>query len=217
MRKIFERYRAALLDGTFGISLSRGDRGEDLDGKLFYAPDGTLRFSDVDYACQNRADWGVMWHLTRLEFFALSAARGEQGYERSIALLDSWLRLDPRNPNWWYNEIGMPMELGVSAILLWDALDEGRREAVLSLLARGIIDADTSTHKGKLTGANLLWFAASTLRYAILKNDPEMMILAVSRAAAETEPGLEGLQDDGSFFQHGRRLYSGGLRSVVRL
>ena len=216
MRKIFERYRAALLDGTFGISHSRGDRGEDLDGKLFYAPDGTLRFSDVDYACQNRADWGVMWHLTRLEFFALSAARGEEGYERSIALLDTWLRLDPRNPNWWYNEIGMPMELGVSAILLWDALDGRRREAVLSLLARGIIDADTSTHKGKLTGANLLWFAASTLRYAILKNDPEMMNLAVSRAAAETEPGLEGLQDDGSFFQHGRRLYSGGYgRSFV--
>lgn len=215
MREILKAYKDALLDGTFGISLSRGDRGEDLDGKLFYDADGSLRFSDVDYACQNRADWGAMWHLTRLELFALSAARGGESYDRPIALLDTWLKLDPRNPNWWYNEIGMPMELGISAILLWDVLDSARREAVLSLLSRGII-VKGSAHTGHMTGANLLWFAASTLRYAILKNDPEMMALAVSRAAAETEPSLEGLQDDGSFFQHGRRLYSGGYgRSFV--
>lgn len=216
MREILGRYRAALLDGTFSLGRMRGDSAENLDELLFTASDGSLRFSDVNYECQNRADWNTLWHLSRLAHFALAAAKGEESYDRSIALLDTWLALDPRNPNWWYNEIGMPGELGAVAILLWDALDENRRAAVLKLLARGIIDVDGSSHKGKLTGANLLWFAASTLRYALLSGDPSMMELAVSRAAAETEPGIEGLQSDGSFFQHGRRLYSGGYgRSFV--
>ena len=216
MQKILDRYKAALLDGTFRITPSRGDAFRSDHASFIRGDDGLLRFSDVDYGCQSRADWKTLWHLSRLECLALAAARGEESFDRSIDLLDTWLSLDPHNPNWWYNEIGMPMELGISAILLWDALDGARREAVLRLLSRGIIDADGSSHKGKLTGANLLWFAASTLRYALLSGDPAYMELAVSRAAAETEPGVEGLQSDGSFFQHGRRLYSGGYgRSFV--
>ena len=78
MREILCRYREALLDGTFSLGRMRGDRAENLHELLFAAPDGSLRFSDVNYECQNRADWNTLWHLSRLTYFALAAAKGEE-------------------------------------------------------------------------------------------------------------------------------------------
>ena len=65
----------------------------------------------------------------------------------------------------------------------------------------------------KWTGANLIWGASNTIKHAILIEDGALLCQAVERAAKELEiarDGQEGIPPDGSFYQHGPRLYSGG-------
>ncbi|MCQ2414197.1 MAG: hypothetical protein MJ082_05330, partial [Clostridia bacterium] len=82
-------------------------------------------------------------------------------------------------------------------------------DALIERAGRGTFDLSPQLMK-RWTGANLLWFAATTVRKGILLDSPEILKLAVDRAAEEIDFLDEGLQKDGSFYQHGHRLYSLG-------
>jgi chondroitin AC lyase len=130
--------------------------------------------------------------------------------KRMIGALKYWLDHDYTNPNWWHNEIGMPLGIGNITILLYPLLNADTVSRAAELVGRGSM-ATLPAISQSWTGANLIWGALNTVRHALLTGDSELLRRAVTRASAEiTEGAAEGIQLDRSFFQHGPRLYAGG-------
>lgn len=173
-------------------------------------PDGS--WGGVDYGAKDRAIWPPMAHLGRLAELARAFESGRvpepdraavaQAFVRGF---DFWVARDPTSANWWYNEIGAPLELYRLMLLAEPLLTDGRRERGCALLARA---------KLAMTGQNLLWLAESVIGRACLQRDPELLAEAYRRIQDEvvvTEK--EGVQPDYSFHQHGAQLYNGGYGS----
>ena len=176
--------------------------------------DGTLCWGDIDYADQTRSGWQAQKHYVRL----LQILK-ENGRERLVqdtvyaetlrAVLRYWLVHDFTNPNWWHNDIGMPRNLSDLGLMMGDVLSPEEKEGVTKLVGRGSM-ATRDDIAEKWTGANLIWGAMNTIKHALLLGDEALLRRGVDRAAQELCVGEEGIQEDGSFFQHGPRLYSGG-------
>lgn len=170
-------------------------------------PDGT--WADIDYDDKNRSSWSVPAHLSRVAALARayrapgSTLQGDRDVlEAALDGLDGWLRLDPRNPNWWWNQIGVPKSLLPILLLLDEELSDSQREAGLKILRRAQIG---------MTGQNLVWVTAITAGRGLLENDTELIAKAYERIAEEISVGMgEGIQPDFSFHQHGPCLYNHG-------
>ena len=178
------------------------------------APD-TFCWGDLDYTDKTRSFWQPAQHYARMQTilkgFGEERLHRDPDYaKRMIGALQYWLDHDYTNPNWWHNEIGMPLGIGNITILLYPLLDDETVTRAAELVGRGSM-ATLPAISQSWTGANLIWGALNTVRHALLTGDSDLLRRAVTRAAAEiTEGGAEGIQRDRSFFQHGPRLYSGG-------
>lgn len=214
-----QRFATCLTDGTFK-GYARKDPLETAALPSMTFPGGypgTLRFRDVDYTSEERAAWVTSRHLNRALLLAVEYRKNPtpELREMTLALLSEWLHADYRNPNWWHNKIGVPRTLGAIFLLLREEMTEEMRESAFAILSRGSFGARPELIS-RWTGANLIWFSGITIIDALLRSDAVLLRQAVSVAAGETGVGDEGLQSDGSFFQHGHRLYSGGYgRSYV--
>ncbi len=170
-------------------------------------PDGI--WADIDYLNQSRSAWPAPAHLSRVEILARAyrasadPGHGERGVlAAALQGLDGWLRLDPQNPNWWWNQIGVPRALLPVLLLLDDELSTAQRAGGLKILRRASIG---------MTGQNLVWVAEITAGRGLLERDADLVATAYRRIADEIRVGLgEGIQPDFSFHQHGPCLYSHG-------
>ncbi len=182
---------------------------------------GTYFWTDIDYKDASSSVWGSFDHYYRMQTIAagLSEAYFRENPEaltRLTGALAYWVETDPHNPNWWYNDIGVPDAIGNTVILLYDLLPAELRTRATKIVARGSM-ATREDIAAKWTGTNLLWGTMNTLRHALLTEDAELLCAAVKRTEQELTVGVgEGIQTDGSFFQHGPRLYSCGYgRSFI--
>ncbi len=170
-------------------------------------PDGT--WGDIDYTNESRSAWPIPAHLSRVGILARAcrapkSALHEDSEVLAAALkgLDGWLRLDPQNPNWWWNEIGVPRSLLPILLLLDTELSDSQREGGLKIIRRAKIG---------MTGQNLVWVTEVTAGRGLLEHDLELVVKAYQRIADEIRVSMgEGIQPDSSFHQHGPCLYSHG-------
>lgn len=172
--------------------------------------DGT--WPDVDYQDRRRSQWPVGQHLARALLVAkaarLSAAAGAPDdalAARSLTAVNWWLDHDLQNPNWWWNQIGVPQQLGETLLVLGPA-------APRATVARGIAVQKRSVWTS-WTGQNLVWGTGIQVVRGLLEGDPEVVAQAYARMYDEVRiapPGKEGIQTDFSFHQHGAQFYSGG-------
>jgi len=177
--------------------------------KIARGLDGEGRWADVDYENRSRSSWKTFEHLRRLwEIVRARSTPGSSLFEnrelsRAISRgLDFWLARDFRNPNWWWNRIGVPRALSRILLLAERDLTGAQRSAGIEILRRGRLG---------MTGQNLVWVADVTIARGCLQQDAAL----VSRALDAVEKTIstdfsEGIQKDYSFYQHGRCLYSGG-------
>ncbi|MCC7261466.1 MAG: hypothetical protein IT369_02985 [Candidatus Latescibacteria bacterium] len=160
---------------------------------------------DLDYTDQDRTTWRAPAHLHRLVALAQARATapGDEALHRALlAGLDHWLAADYLNPNWWWNQIGVPGALSQLALLMEADLSAAQRAKVLEILHRAQLG---------MTGQNLVWVADITLRRGLLEQDPEVVGRAFAAVAGVIEvSAAEGIQADYSFHQHGPCLYSHG-------
>ena len=178
------------------------------------APD-TFCWEDIDYTEETRSFWPAAQHYARIQ--AILKGFGEDRLYRDsdytarmVGALKYWLDHDYENPNWWHNQIGMPLGIGNIAIMLYPLLDAETVNRAAALVGRGSMSTLPDISQS-WTGANLIWGALNTVRHALLTNDSSLLRLAIDRAASEITVGdAEGIQNDRSFFQHGPRLYAGG-------
>ena len=90
-------------------------------------PDGS--WADVDYAGTSRSGWEPAAHTSRIQSMAVAWGKpgsGLAGDERLLAAvlsaLDYWIEQDLECPNWWYNEIGVPLALSGALLVLDERL-----------------------------------------------------------------------------------------------
>ena len=82
-------------------------------------------WADVNYTDQSRGTWATIDHLSRIESIAVAVRSPLSPTANSSSLLASanaalrfWLRGGFTNPNWYWNEIGVPQSLANTFLLL---------------------------------------------------------------------------------------------------
>ncbi len=134
--------------------------------------------------------------------------------------------------NWWDWSIGVPKDLTIVGILLYDDLDESYRRELCNMIL--LLVPDVNYYWGRssngratryaATGANGSEMAMTTVLNGMIGNDPVSLFKASDTMVNElryVESG-EGFYKDGSFKQHGNFAYNGAygvekLRAVTTL
>lgn len=165
-------------------------------------PDGG--WADVDYADKNRGSWKTFLHLTRMRVLAVayrnSVASGTPDFKYSDAVIRAvalWVKGDFKNPNWWYQSIGVPYAFCEVALMLGDRCTPEMKESLKPIFKRSKMGM-TSQNKVALSGIHLM--------KGIIYDDPEMVRAGRDSILEEmkiSKRGEEGLQPDFSFHQHG--------------
>ena len=135
--------------------------------------------------------------------------------------------------NWWDWSIGVPKDLTVIGILLYDDLDQRYRDELTNLIRLLVPDvnyywgrnADGRAARVSATGANGTEMAMDTVLNGLIANDPVSLYKASDTMINElryVENGTEGFYKDGSYRQHGNFAYTGAygvekLRGVTTL
>ncbi|MBQ2876135.1 MAG: hypothetical protein IJE25_03915 [Clostridia bacterium] len=212
MKEITRRFEQLLWEGD----ASDNDSAEELYRAILPAGSSdTWYWGDVDYTDKTMSFWCTKRHLDRIKSIlrAFGKARFLENGEytkRMVGALRYWLVNDFENPNWWHNQIGVPETLGDIAIMMRSALDDETLHRAVAIISRGSM-AKNERIAEQWTGANLMWGALNTVRHALLTEDEPLLMRAVGKISEEITVGKrDGIQEDNSFFQHGKRLYSGG-------
>jgi chondroitin AC lyase len=207
---ILERYRA-LIDARPSPSASKTE-----DWVKNLNEDGS--WSDIDYFSKIKTGWPARDHLRRIIEILRTVREGavpdtiaEELKNGAFSAIDYWTKHQFQSLNWYHNEIGVPQDMRDIAILLGPDLEGPRREGVLKVLGQ---------HRIRATGANLVWSAELGFHYGCLTGDQELMNRAARRVWEEVTIGeFEGVQTDGSFFQHEERvqnfIYGRGFGDVI--
>lgn len=166
-------------------------------------PDGS--FSDVDYADRSRGEWLTYKHLARTAQLSCAYLQDPSLFGKVLSTLLFWYREDYRNPNWWYNDLGVPQQLRLILLNCDSEIPQDIRERMIQRL-------QTEVSPG-MTGMNKLWYLENMLFRGVITKD-ESLLRKASDGIAETifvsGEGEEGIQADGSFAQHGMQLYNHG-------
>ncbi len=176
---------------------------------------GYVYFNDIDYESQNTAIWDALDHLRRIQHKLLLSGKEALNDKALMNDVDAaynyWLDKDFKNPNWWFNQIGMVSTLAAITIMLIDHLKPEQIARAAELIKRGSVAGVPSMLRW--TGANLIWGIRDTIYHALITDDEELMRIASARVGDEilVADGLgEGIKPDMSFYQHGPMLYSCG-------
>ncbi|MBQ9080066.1 MAG: hypothetical protein IJY27_03240 [Clostridia bacterium] len=183
--------------------------------------DKGMRFTNIDYSSGSASAWDNANHLIYLK--NLISAYGEArlktdaaARETVLSVLDYWLNCDFKAGNWWYNEIQTPRYMAWIGIMIKPYLSEAQITKMDKIIGRGTPRG--SSKAVTYTGANLSDMMATTIVHALFVDDPDLIFAAVARMSAEVviaKNGDEGMQADGSYFQHGKLLCAAGSYGAV--
>lgn len=176
------------------------------------APEGS--WPDIQYTAQDRSEWPAADHLDRVLRMAKSArilrdtGRPDEALEAKINLaLKWWTDHDYHNPNWWWNEIGVPMLMGQIGNLMLPQIPPAELDKIVVIMKR------SDWRRVPWTGANLTWGVTIEIARGCIQNDPFAVAEGYFRMYDEIKivsQLQDGIQQDDSFHQHGAQLYNGG-------
>ena len=204
---IKERQRELSFTTTYGADYNASIDTAKNDGT------GCLYWEDIKYIDDVWGTWGPQPHLKRMVGILQTGGKeklenDEVWRNKVIGVFKYWLKHDFICPNWWHNEIGTPLDISATVFMLEPYLDKTDYDKAVEIISRGSMKY--SENADRQAGANLLWAASVTLKHALLYGDEAELAYAVQRAESELKFGIEGIQPDGSFYQHGYRWYSAG-------
>ncbi len=186
----------------------RGSIGGDTLTALINRMNDQGAWPKIDYTSKQRGAWQPAQHLNNLQSMAKAYQKPRTKFYHNPELLKKinlalnyWLDNDFQCPNWWYPEIGVPMALAPTLILMEDELSKEQ-------MARGIKILDRA--KIRMTGQNKVWLSGNVLLNSLLLRDDSTIRKAASSIQEELKVSLgEGIQPDGSFHQHGPQIQFG--------
>ena len=213
---ITENITDGLLSGTLGpFSSSDIKEADKIIEAVIFDDDGDCLFPDIDYESTDRAFWPASRHIARTERLAIlyrletDADKKEEYKEYIFGLLDYWIKHDYQSDNWWYNRLSNSNVLGEIGVLMRNDMSRKQIRKLAELVGRGCftVSPETNDH----TGANAIDLAMSSIKFGALTGNRRAIRKAVRVVSSELKySDDEGLKNDGTFFQHGKRLYMGG-------
>ena len=180
-------------------------------------------WSDIDYSDSSSRDWPAVDHSRRLKSICTVYNKPTSLYFHSnelkskiAATIEFYIKTKPKCPNWWFNAIGAPNNLGPALILMKTSDKFGYDQAKLDFYCDELLNYySESALKWPFatTGANKIWLLTSSIYKACIKNN-ESILRSNFQSAFEQAiimPGTsEGIKIDYSYYQHGPQLYCGG-------
>jgi chondroitin AC lyase len=208
MKTVRERFVLSLIPPTAPLVQDLIGQARQHEQRL--VDDGT--WPDLDYADRTRARWPLGEHLNRTLLMAKAshalraAGKPDQQLDgKIVSALDWWLEHDPKNPNWWWNEIGVPQFLGEIALMVRPELSQQQVDRIIEMMKRSKWE--------KWTGQNLVWGTGIQVLRGLLEENQDTVAAAHKRMYEEIRivpQEQDGIQADFSFHQHGQQLYNGG-------
>ncbi|MDR7383823.1 polysaccharide lyase 8 family protein [Promicromonospora iranensis] len=209
----FRNVRGRWLDQLTGAAVDDVDA---LAGRLLgvLTPDQT--WSDLALSGGERTI-GLRLSYERLRSIARAYATPGSRYEHDEEVRDVLLTaLDHlhetrynehtrRSGNWWDREIGIPLQLTATSMLLYDDLGADRLERYMAAVK-------AHTPAPAYAAANRVWTARVVAERALLLDDEESLTSALRgiTPAFRLVTSGDGIRPDGSFLQHDVHPYSGG-------
>lgn len=177
-------------------------------------------WSDIDYSDSSSRDWPAMDHSRRLKSICTVYNKPASLYYHSnelkskiAAAIEFYIKAKPQCPNWWFNAIGAPNNLGPALILMKTGDKYGFDQDKLDFYCDELLNYySESALKWPFatTGANKIWLLTSSICKACIKNS-ESILRSNFESAFEQAiimPGTsEGIKNDYSYYQHGPQLY----------
>ena len=189
---------------------------DDIDGILQeWQEDGTFR--SVDYQNANRSQWLTIRHLDFTLQLARAWANPKSPHfhdKRTAHCLTTafawWMKHKPHNPNWWWNEIGLPTRLLKILLLVPELISANDRQTALELCRKISLR--------NYTGQNLVDGALLVLQRGLVEDDASVVTAGIRTIQSEirlsppvgTLGALEGIRADGCYHQHGPQIQFGG-------
>lgn len=186
-------------------------------------------FSDIDYTSRSAASWPVIAHVRRVESMADAYTRTDSKYYNDAdlfskieKLLDFWHTANVTSTNWWQQSIGVPKSMTVALLYLeyGGGNDKVNKQLVDAILNR--IRGTSRTNPANEAGPNKTDMAMHWANRALIRENADTLKLAAKYAFDPMEkvsPSKEGIQYDGSYFQHGSQLqiasYGGELMNTT--
>jgi hyaluronate lyase len=166
---------------------------------------------------------------SRLRSMALAWATPGQKLYGDAALLEatrqgmSWMekhRYSARVPqeyaNWWDWEIGSPLALDDTLVMLYDKLTPDEIAKYTAAIDRFVPDP-RMRGRSPSTGANRVWMCQGAGLRAIVGKDAAKLQVASDGLVPVFKyvTSGDGFYEDGSFIQHGRHPYTGGYGNAL--
>lgn len=174
-------------------------------------------FSDIDYTRTDKTNWPPYTHIDRVKKFAYAYTNTSNKYYASDALYNKivqalryWQGQKTACDNWWYNRIAVPTDLEL--ILIQMRAGKKRIPTKLESALLQYISKNSDTPKASENSCNsnvMIWMYRSCLQ----KNKTDLTY-AINTFAENLEYTTgTGCQYDGSYFQHGKQMYTGAYGS----
>lgn len=197
-----------------------------------------LLWADIPYA-ENAADTLKITSRLREMAVALKSPAcpcySDAGLRDQITYGLEWLYTHRYNEscppygNWWFWEIGVPIALLETLLLMGEALDAAWVERLLLPVAKYVGDPAVharwfAAEAQPSTGANLVWKVTASALAAVIRQDGAGLSAARNALLPLFSYATEGdgFYEDGSFIQHNNYAYTGGygvslLQDLIRL
>jgi chondroitin AC lyase len=172
-------------------------------------------WEDIDYDDKTLANWATEQHLIRVNYMLQALTVPGSSLQNNSRLatnvhcaLNVWLVRDWQNPNWWFNEIGIPLLITGELLMLGNNATNFEIEKITNISLR----ADWWVHDPG-TGANLVWMLQVQLYRSLATNNGTGFQEALTRMWRDVVVlpiGGQGIQSDWSYHFHGLQLYPAG-------
>ena len=181
---------------------------------------GSCFWPDINYADRSIVVWDTGQHMLRLnvmlQAFTVdgSSVQNDTQLESAIhCALNVWFVHDWLNPNWWFNEINIPLLATGQLLMLGDRATSMEIEKIKEISFR----AAWWLHRSTDVGANLVNMLQAQLYRSLATGNQTGIEEGFGRMwqdMAVVSVEEEGIQNDGSYHFHGQQLLSGSYGVV---
>ena len=169
------------------------------------------RWPDINYA---NPDYDPLQRIKGIAI-AYSGANHQlygdaKAYAAVVKAMQHWLELNPKNKNWWYNDIFYPKMIGEILILMRYGkmpLPAGLEQPLIARMIRKLKTGDGANTSDE--ALHYLYRACLTQHKSTLDSASTYLFEPVS-----ITDGKEGVQVDNSYFQHGKQQAIGSYGAV---
>jgi chondroitin AC lyase len=171
---------------------------------------------DINYADQGIALWNTLNHMNRLTVMvqALTAngstAKNDSKLRTNVhCALNVWLVNDWENPGWWFNQIGVPLQITAQLLMLGDNVTSFETQKIVEISYR----AAWWLHRPTDVGANVIWMVQCELYRSLATNNLTGIEQSFSRlwedVVVSKNSSVPGIEADWAYHFHNVELLAG--------